>query len=113
MSSWAAKARKYREHQVEVLPGKFIRILRPLEGEMSKFRGGFTLELVCGQITGWDITEADILPPGVGSSDPVPFDTEAAIEVIGDRGTWYGLIVDKLVEAINAFMASKAEAAKN
>lgn len=113
MSGWASKARAYREHKVEVLPGKFVRFLRPLEGEMVEFRAGLSLDLVCKQLTGWDITEADVLPQGVGSSDLIPFDQEAAREVIGDRSEWYGLIVDKLVEAVTEFYERKAEAAKN
>lgn len=113
MSGWAQKARAYRELKVEVLPGKFIRFLRPLEAEQTKFRGGFSLELVCKQITGWDILEQDVLPPGVGSSDVVPFDYEAAVEIIGDRGEWFGKIVDEMVTAVKAFHDARAAVAKN
>ncbi len=113
MSGWAQKARAYREHKVEVLPGKFIRFLRPLEAETAQFRSGFSLELVCKQITGWDILEQDVLPPGVGSSDPVPFDQEAAMEVIGDRGEWFAKIVDEMVASVSAFYQQRAEVAKN
>lgn len=107
------KLRAQREHRVEVLPGKFIRYRRPLEAEMAAFKGGITLELVCGQVVGWDLTEADLLPPGVGSSDPAPFSADAAREVLGDRSDWFGLIVDSLVQVLTDYWARKADVAKN
>lgn len=111
--SFADKLRAQREHKVEILPGKFIRLRRPLEAEMSAFRGGVTLDLVCQQVIGWDFTEADLLPPGVGSSDPAPFGEDAVREVLGDRGEWFTKVVDKLVETVSDYWAQKADIAKN
>ncbi len=113
MSGLVDKLRAQREHRVEVLPGKFIRFRRPLEAEMPKFKGGITLDLVVGQLVGWDLTEADLLPPGVGSSDSAPFSEDAAREVMGDRSAWFGMVVDKLVEVLTEYWERKADIAKN
>ncbi len=107
------KLRAQREHRVELLPGKFLRFRRPLENDLPKLRDGITLELLCQYVVGWDFTEADLLPEGVGSGDPAPFSYEAAIEVLGDRSEWREKVALQLVEVVTDWLKRKAEVAKN
>lgn len=108
-----AKLRAQREGTVEVEPGVTLRFRRPIDGQMSVMRH-LDAEKVCEQLVGWDgVTEALLLGAAVGSSDPLAFTPELALEVVGDRGEWLVKVSAALVAAVTAFYAQKADAAKN
>lgn len=112
--SLVERLRAAREHSVEVAPGKRVRVRRPLEWEMRRFRAGVTLELVLEYVVGWEgVTEADLLPPGVGGPSAAEFSAEAAREALGDRHDWFNAVCDALVQQMSQYVQQREAAAKN
>jgi hypothetical protein len=116
LSKLIEQLRAQRTGRVEVEPGKFLLVRRPLEAtEMPRFvRGSATPESFIGQIAGWDgITEADLLGAAVGSSDAAAFTPELAAEVLADRVEWMGKVGEWLVQAITTHLKAREATAKN
>lgn len=112
--SLVERLRAARESWCEVAPGKRVRLRRPLEWEMQRFRGGISLELVLEFVVGWEgFTEADLLPAGVGGPAVAEFSTAAAREALGDRHEWFNAVTNALTEAMRAHMAARESTTKN
>lgn len=107
--------RAQRTGRVEVSPGKFLLVRRPLEAtEMPRFFREPTPALFIGQVTGWDgITQADLLGAAVGASDPAVYTPELAAEALADHGDWLSKVADWLAHSIQQHIESKAATAKN
>lgn len=107
--------RAQRTGKVEVLPGKGLLVRRPLEAtEMPRFRYGITPALVIEFVVGcYGLTEADVLPKGVGADTPLATSPELLAEVLADRPEWVQKACDWLVTAIEKHIAAKGAAEKN
>lgn len=107
------RLRAAREQRVEVEAGRFLRLRRPLEAHMHRLRE-VTVERVAEHVVGWEgVLDQDLLPPGVGGSDPAEFSPEAVLEVLGDKPEWAQRAMAKLVDMVNAHFAGREAAAKN
>lgn len=103
-----------REFSVEVAPGKKLRLRRPLQAQMPRFRGGISLQIMAEYTVGWEgVTEADVLPPGVGGDGKAEFSQDIVFEVLGDKADWYEAAAKGMADAIKAFLDQQAATAKN
>ena len=94
--------------------GKRVQMRRPLETEFGRFRGGVTVEHVAEYACGWEgFTEADLLGPAIGSSDPLPFEPALWARVVRDRVAYVKPAAQEMVKAIDAHLATRATTAKN
>jgi hypothetical protein len=106
--------RSQRESWAEVAPGKRIKIRRPQEAQMFRFRGGISAALAVEFVVGWEgITEADLLGASLASQTPAVFSPELVSEVLLDRMDWVEAVSVELRRAIEAHIEAKAAAAKN
>lgn len=117
-----AQLRSQRQSWVELEPGKRVQIIRPTESEVGEFlrtdgaARAMVAELVQVSrfVTGWDgITEADILGPTIGASDPVAFDADLWAAVVADNSDWLKKVGTALLDAIVQHFEKKAAAEKN
>jgi hypothetical protein len=112
--SLIAKLRSQRESWVEVAPGKRVRVRRPAEAEMSDFRGGMTVDLLCRHVVGWEgVTEADVLGASIGSDEALPFTADLFAEVAKDRLAWFEPIAADLAARIAEHWKTREATAKN
>jgi hypothetical protein len=98
-------------------PGKAalrVKVRRPPESDLPRYRAGFNARDVVECCVGWDgFTEADLLGSGVGASSPVPFAPELWEVVCLDRTPWITKVANKLVDLTTAHLVARKEAAKN
>jgi len=95
-------------------PAKRVKVRRPTESELSAYAASTGPEDAAKRVVAWEgFIEADLLDPGVGSSDTVEFDAGLWAEVISDQLAWVKLITDKLAEMIKAHKMSFEAAEKN
>ena len=117
MASLLEQLRSARTFSVEVLPGqpnKRLRFLRPTAAQMPRLRGGITQELLAEHALPWEgITEADVLPGGIGGDSPAAFDAELLRELLEDRPAWFKAAAEGMVDQINAWLERQDSAAKN
>jgi hypothetical protein len=114
MSALVAKLQAQREARVEVAPGKYLVIRRPLAAHMHRLRHGVTPDLLCESVVGWDgFKEADLLPAGVGGDMAAEFSPEAVREAVLDRQDWIEAASGKLVEMVERYFADREATAKN
>lgn len=112
-SDLIAKVLARREFWVDLESGKRVRVRRPAEAEMAAFRR-ITPEMVVSCCVGWEgFTEADVLDPTVGASDPAEFSPELWATVALDRMDWVGTVSDEIVKSIKDHLAKRKDAAKN
>lgn len=108
------RIRSSREFSVELEPGKTLRMRRPLAAHMARFRSGLSLQLLSEYAVGWDgVTEADVLPAGVGGDGRAEFSSEVVYDVLGDKPEWYERVAKGLADEIQAFLDRQAATAKN
>lgn len=113
-SALVLKLLAQRESWVELEPGKRVRIRRPAEAQLPRFRAGLTPELLAGVVVGWEgFSEADLLGAAVGSSDPLPFAPDLWATVAEDRVEYLQKIADALTAAITAHIEARGLAEKN
>jgi hypothetical protein len=109
-----AKLLAQRESWVEVEPGRRVKVRRPDESEMADFRAGMSVELMLRHVVGWEgFTEADILGPSVGASDPVAFDGALFATIARDHMAWFEPISVEIATRIAAHWKGKEATAKN
>lgn len=114
MSKLAAQIRAARDAWCDLGDGKRVKVRRPGEVAFLEMRHGLTPQLAVEQVVDWEgFTEADFLPPGVGSSDVVPFDREAWREYAGDSVIVSGAVFQHLAEAVTAALEAKKAAQGN
>lgn len=110
----AAKLREQREHWVDVGGGKRVKLRRPHTVDLAKFKDGITIELITACVVGWGgFTEADLLGPAIGASDPAPFSADLWSEVVRDRVDLVPPIVDALVRIVSEHVAATGKIAGN
>jgi hypothetical protein len=103
-----------RERWVDLEDGKRLRIRRPPETDLGRFRSGLAVADVASAVVGWDgITEADILGPQDGSTSAVPFNAELCLEVLRDRIDWTGKAAEGVLDAIRQHLDAREAARKN
>jgi hypothetical protein len=103
-----------REQWVDLAPGKRVKLRRPAEAEMAKFRGGMSVEHVASACVGWDgFTEADLLGASQGAQDAVQFDAGLWLEVLRDRLDWVGLVADAIIACVTAHLEAREAARGN
>lgn len=112
--------RAQRLHWIEVRPASdgvsalAVQVRRPLEAELYKFSAGVTAEHVCEFVTAWKgFTEADILGPSVGASDPLEFDAELWSEWVRDNAGYVQAIAAGIRDLIQQHLEKVGAAAKN
>lgn len=114
MSALADKLRAQREGRVEVMPGKWVRFLRPPEIDFGRLRGGVGADHVCEYVIGWDgITEADVLGASIGVNDAAPFSPELWAEYVRDRIDVVGKVAQAIADAISLHLEQRGAIAKN
>lgn len=108
-----ARLRAAREFKVEVEPGKFLKVRRPTEAHMGRYRL-VDAAAAASCVVGWhDITEADVLGPTVGAADKIDFDDDLVLELLLDRGTWAEKVAKAVADAIRRHIDAKGLAEKN
>ena len=113
-SALVAKLLAQREAWVELESGKRVRIRRPAEAQLHKYRGGLTAELLAGLAVGWEgFTEADILGPALGASDPLPFAPDLWATLLEDRVDWLQRVAEGMSTAVQQHVAARGLAEKN
>lgn len=113
MSALADKIRRARETKVEA-GGREFTIRRPTDAEAMEFGqdGGIKpLDLVCRFTVGWNLTELDLIPGGVGVA--VEFDAEAFREWAADQPETLSALSTAVVQAYTAHAAKRGDAEKN
>jgi hypothetical protein len=111
-----AKALEQRERWVDLeADGRKVRVRRPPEAQMFRFRGGTVTEddfLRCA--VGWEgFTEAHILPLGVGGDSVVPFNSALWLTLASDNMAWIGKVAESVVAAVTEHLSREEAAAKN
>lgn len=108
-----ARIRAQREFWVDVAPGKRLRVRRPVETDFVRY-SRLSVGLCAACVVGWDgFSEADLLGAAIGSSDPLPFDEEACLEVVLDRAEWASVLAIAIAKAIKDHLDAKDAAGKN
>ena len=114
MADLIGKLRAQRESWHDLGDGKRVRIRRPVESEFGTLLRGILLEHVQKYVVDWEgITEADLLGPAVGASDPVPFSPEVWAEVISDKAEWVGSIAGRIAEVVSEYLDKRKAAQGN
>jgi hypothetical protein len=107
--SLAARMLARREFWVELdeprdgqpAAGRRVKLRRPAESKILSMRHGVTLADVQDAAVDWaGITEADLLGPQHGASDPVPFDADAWRVWIADSVAMAGRCAARMNEVI-------------
>lgn len=114
--------RRQRENTTDLGEGKRVTFLRPPETEMTKMLhgDGDTRTWVVGIaevrqcVVDWGgFTEADIKGAAVGSSDPLPFDSELWGEMVSDRIEWMRKVADDILKSVVKHINKQDATAKN
>jgi hypothetical protein len=120
MSPLVKRLREARMSWVELGDGLAVQIIRPAECDMGLFRqlrtgqgADAARRLVTEFVVDWRGFSEELLFPGVGGSDALPFDREGWAEVVADRLQMGNKVLDGLVDAVNTYLESKREAEKN
>lgn len=95
---------------------------RPTELDLAELRraesGSFAkvtlADTVCKSAVDWrGFTEAELLGASIGSSDPLPFDTDLWTEVVLDHAEWLGTCIGHIVEQLVSHSKAREEQQKN
>ena len=109
-----ARMQEQRSTWVPLPGGQRVRLLRPVESELHRFIAGVNVEDVCRHADGWDgFTEATLLGPAIGASDPLPFNAELWAAYVRDRVDVAKVCVTALAKLISDHLERKDSAAKN
>jgi len=109
-----AKMASQREAWVDLPGGQRLQYRRPPEVELPRMAAGITADLVVEYACGWDrFTEADLLGPGVGSSDPVPFNTDLWAAYVRDKTTVLQVVAAAMAKTVTDFLLARQAEAKN
>lgn len=111
--SLAARILARREFWVvldEQRPELRVKLRRPAESKILSMRHGVTLADVQDAAVDWaGVTEADLLGPQHGASDPVPFDAEAWKVWVADSVVIAGRCAARMNEVITAHIQQLGE----
>ncbi len=96
------------------VPAKRVKVRRPAEAELTAYSRATSLEDAAQRVVAWEgFAESDLMDPGVGGSDIVPFDADLWKELVSDRLDWMRKVSEKLHEMVTAHKLSIDAAAKN
>lgn len=97
-----------RTHWVDLPDGKRVQVRRPPEVEFAQYVDGVSREHVSRCVVGWSgFTEADLLGPSAGSSDPAEFSPELWADVVADRVDYVRIVADGLAKTITDHLERK------
>lgn len=104
-----------RESWVELGPGLRVKVRRPAEGELHAYlRERATVDAHLRCVVGWEgFSQATLLGPDVGSSDPLDFDPELWLLAARDRVEWIKAVAEGVAAAIEAHAKQREAVAKN
>ena len=109
-----ARLDEQRMRWADLPDGKRVRYRRPLETEFAKFRSGVDVEHLCEYVCGWEgFTEADLLGPAIGASDPVNFTPKLWERLVRDRIDYVQPVAQAMVQAITEHLEQREAIAKN
>lgn len=95
-------------------PAQRVKLRRPPQMEIARLRGGVTQDEVLAAAVDWDgFTEADLLGPAVGASDPVPFSAEVWSAYVLDNVAALSLAAKHLQGEISAHLKRLDATRKN
>lgn len=104
-----------RESWVDLGDGLRVKVRRPAEAELHaylKARSDVDTHLRC--VVGWEgFSQATLLGPEVGSSDPIAFDADLWLHAARDRAEWLNAVAAGVAEAMEAHITARKAAAKN
>ena len=106
-----------RWHDLPDMPGKRLRLLRPLETDVDKL-GGTSLHRLADAlaefVTDWaGFTEADLVGASQGSDAVIPFDRRLFARWMRDRLEVTTFVGEQVHAAIQAHRAEREQARKN
>lgn len=110
MSDLLAKRKAARETTVEACGHKWT-LRRPTAYERATIGGLDRLELICKFVSGWDLTELDLIPGG--SPVAVPFDQDLLADYMADTPSLWEPLTLALSKSIEDHDARLEDAAKN
>lgn len=114
MQSLIDKLRAKRQAWIELDQGLKVLVRRPPECEFTKLVNGLDTQDAAGYVVGWDgMTEAVLLGPAIGSSDPIPFDKDLWLEASQDRAEWIASVAAEVVRQVSEHLEAKRGAQKN
>lgn len=104
-----------RESRVELQPGVFVTVRRPDEAGLPAWlKDSRQADTYLQCVVGWSgMTEAVLLGPAVGGSEPIEFDAQLWLTAARDRGEWIQAISAHLAQQVEAHMSTRALVAKN
>jgi hypothetical protein len=103
-----------RRRWIDLPSGQAVRIVRPAEADMPRYRRGVTLELLGECVDDWrGFTEADLLGPTVGTDSAVPFDADVWRAYVADHVDLVAPVAKAVAESIKQHLEAKASTAKN
>lgn len=108
--SLIAKLRAARERAVTV-DGHRYTVRRPTDAEAMDLGGISGLALVRRFVTGWDLTELDLIPGG--GPEPVPFDPDLWADWVADQPGLWGPLTEAILQAYQDHSRARDDAAKN
>lgn len=109
-----AKMAEQREFWADLPGGKRIKLRRPPEVELPALMHGVKLEHLTEYACGWDgFTEADLLGPAIGKSDPQPFHVDLWDAYMRDHAECVKPAVEALRDSVTDYLKRKAETEKN
>lgn len=111
MSALGDKLRRARESTVDC-DGMVFTIRRPTDIEAWNARDKEGIDVVCGFVVGWNLTELQLGLPG-GSGVPVEFDADALREFLSDRPELIRQLSDAVTAAYVDHANKRGEAEKN
>lgn len=91
-----------------------VRFSRPLATELHLLTVGLTVDTVCRYVDGWDgFTEADILGPAVGGSDPAAFTPALFALWVRDDLDALQTLAEAIVDSVRRLLERRELVAKN
>jgi hypothetical protein len=120
MSSLIDRMLANRDSWCELAPAtdgkaaKRVKLRRPAQCEILRMQGGVNQDHVLSAAVGWEgFTEADLLGPEIGSSDPVAFDADVWKAYAADNVEHLSKAAEHLMNSISEHIAKVAQARKN
>lgn len=114
MSALLASLLAQREFDVDLAPGKRLRMRRPAASRVHELARECTPERVASYAVGWSgITEADLLGPQLGTDAPADFAPELLVEVLADRMEWFSAAANEVVAQVKKHRELHGATAKN
>ena len=113
-SALIARMDEQRSFWVDLGGGKRVKVRRPLEADFPKLRSGVMVEHVAECVCDWEgFSEATLLGPAVGASDPLPFDARLWDRAVRDNAADVAAVASAIVDAVTTHLRAQEDVAKN